>query len=118
MSNSFLRATMRIPKRPVRTYTAKLPKREHDMLRDLRKTMGTEDRYTALLQLVPIVESLTEKDFPVEVIDPIRLAIPTPLDETLKKKAAEVERPYLRLLVRAAERWIATHNTPTDDWVI
>ena len=109
---------MRIPKRPVRTYTAKLPEWEHDMLRDLRKTANTVDRYTALMQLVPIVESLTEKDFPAEVIDPIRLAIPLELDAALKKKVVEIEQPYIRLLVRAAQTWIATHNTQIDDWAI
>jgi hypothetical protein len=88
------------------------------MLRDLRKTMGTEDRHAALMRLIPIVESLTEKDFPIEVTDPIRLAIPIQLDAMLKKKAVELERPYLRVLVKAAERWISSNLTPTDDYVI
>jgi hypothetical protein len=104
------RKSKRTPARERRFTVAKLAREEHDLLRDLAKNGGVADRHTAFLELVPIVEGLTEIDLALPPLDPIRLGIPASLDKALRDKKAELNKPFIRLLLIAARKWLDAKN--------
>jgi hypothetical protein len=63
-----------------------------------------------MLRLIEDVESLVEEDFKVEMPDPIRIIVPLELDKIIKDKAKELGQPYIRVLIRAAEKWLDKQN--------
>ena len=106
---------MQADDRPRRYYVARLPQEKHDLLRDLRKWSVQEtDRYGAFLQLAPYIQALEDEDFPVEVLDPIRLAIPAEIDQLLKVKSKAIDKSYLKVLIRAAEKWTADRQAERE----
>ena len=106
---------MQADDRPRRYYVARLPQEKHDLLRDLRKWSVQEtDRYGAFLQLAPYIQALADEDFAVEVLDPIRLAIPIEIDQLLKVKSKAIDKSYIQVLIRAAEKWTADRQAERE----
>ncbi len=95
--------------RPRKFTTMKLLDADKKLLQQLGKgRIDIEDRYHALLELVPIVQQLT---LPTKASErkAFRLGIPLELDKALRTQAEKSGQPLVDILLQAARIYRTKH---------
>lgn len=89
-----------------RFVTFRLPEKDHRLLREIGKKRGLE-RYQALLELVDVIPQL---ELPEKSSQrrPMRIGLPTELDEVLQAAKERSGVPYLDILLAAARKYEAS----------
>ncbi|MGM0487157.1 MAG: hypothetical protein ACQESR_10395 [Planctomycetota bacterium] len=85
------------------------------IIKQLGKGTSDGDRHNALLNLMPIIETLGSKPKPDP--EPIRLLLPEGFDELLTQKKKETGRSKTDLIVEAAQKYVheKRRNAETPD---
>lgn len=106
----------KIDQRPRHYTVARLRKEDGDVFREISRVVAQEggDLYVAMEEIAELVKNVTGDDLPHERLKPIRLGIPIELNKILKKKAHEFSRPSIRILIAAAERYVADRKDAAD----
>jgi len=111
--------------RPRHYTVARLRKEDGDVFREISRVVTQEggDLYAAMEEIAELVKNVTIDDLPHERLKPIRLGIPIELNRAIKRKACEFGRPSIRILIAAAERYVADKKnvagyTPPIDFQI
>ena len=92
-----------------RTYrTLRLRSEDKELLQRLGRDDQDLDRYHALLELVAVIQKLQLPDVRNESRHPLRLGIPTQLDEAIRKKVDATGQTYIAVLLTAAREYLDT----------
>lgn len=91
------------PERKDREYRVyRLFESEKELLQGFNKATGKQ-RHEALLDLIPLIESVSVKR------KPVRIGLPTETLEALQKRAEKEHVPQLRILLLAAQEYADRH---------
>lgn len=98
--------TRRNEARPGRFLTFRLYEPERQLLQDLgRLRPGVEDRHTALLQLVGIVDELDLEDVRGRKRRPLRVRIPEELEQAINRRVKQTGQTFLGVLMTAVQEY-------------
>jgi len=103
--------TRRNAPRPGDYLTLRLYEPERELLQDLgRVRPGVPDRYTALLELVGIVNELELEDVRKRERRPLRIKIPQALKQAIDRKVEATGQTFLAVLIEAAREYERRHT--------
>src|SRR5262249_43190275 len=96
--------------RPGDYLTVRLYEAERELLQGLgRLRTGVGDRFTALLELVGIVDGLELEDVRKRKRKPLRIKIPEALRQAIDRKVEATGQTFLAVLLEAAREYERRH---------
>jgi hypothetical protein len=102
--------TQKGKQRPGDYTTLRLHEADRQLLQDLgRVRPGVQDRYTALLELVGIVDELELEDVRKRERRPLRIRIPEALKQAIDRKVKATGQTFLAVLIEAAREYERRH---------
>jgi hypothetical protein len=104
--------TQKGKQRPGDYLTLRLFEPERELLQNLgRVRPGVKDRYTALLELVGIVDELELEDVRRRKRQPLRIKIPEALRQVIDRKVEATGQTFIAVLIEAAREYERRHTS-------
>lgn len=106
---------MRIPPKGRHWFTFRLFAEDHELLKTLTKRQTeTKDRHSALLALVPIVQSLSIPKIEKRERKALRIGIPDELYDELERIKDETGHSMTDIILIAAREYAQQHPLPNE----